>query len=147
MKTLILINFAATLAMFGIIWLIQILHYPLFAQVGQPNWPAYGAAHINRITLIVLPLMFVEAITALVMLLNPVEGLPQWASLVGFVLVGVIWFMTVFVNAAQHQRLLLNFDLSLHAALVTSNWIRTIAWTLRAGLMFWLVSKLIIESS
>ena len=34
-KLILLSNVAATLYMVGLIWCIQIVHYPLFAQVGK----------------------------------------------------------------------------------------------------------------
>jgi hypothetical protein len=50
-------NLAIAAALCGLIWTIQLVHYPLFALVGEAQWVAYGEAHRQRITWLVLPLM------------------------------------------------------------------------------------------
>ena len=46
-NTLLLIHVAATLAMSGVIWFIQIVHYPLLTLVGAAGFTTYEAAHIR----------------------------------------------------------------------------------------------------
>jgi hypothetical protein len=41
---------------------------------------------------------------------------------------------TAFVSAPLHERLNAHFDQALLKRLVATNWIRTVAWTVRAGL-------------
>lgn len=41
---LFLCQIAATLAMTGLIWFVQVVHNPLFARVGGEGWVAYAAA-------------------------------------------------------------------------------------------------------
>jgi len=36
-KTILFVQLFATLALTGIVWLVQIVHYPLFAFVGDEN--------------------------------------------------------------------------------------------------------------
>ncbi|MGB0385973.1 MAG: hypothetical protein ACPGWR_14225 [Ardenticatenaceae bacterium] len=40
MKLLLLIHTATTLSLVGLIWTIQLVHYPLFEQVGLDTYPA-----------------------------------------------------------------------------------------------------------
>lgn len=61
---IVLANLAATLTMFGVIWLVQLVHYPLFAGVGADGFTAYEATHQTRITWIVFPAMALELATA-----------------------------------------------------------------------------------
>ena len=46
-------------------------------------------------------------------------------------LLAVIWLSTALIQVPLHQRLGGGFDAEVHSRLVTSNWIRTVAWTLR----------------
>ena len=60
----------ATFAMTGLIWCVQLVHYPLFRAVGEPGYAAYQDAHMRLTTLVVGPLMLLEAATALWLLLD-----------------------------------------------------------------------------
>lgn len=138
-----LINLGATLAMFGVILVIQIVHYPLFSRVGAENFRAYEAAHTALITLVVFPLMLAELITALLLALQPPRSVPSLAAWIGLALVGVTWLSTAFIQVPLHGRLSAGFDASAHQALVATNWLRTIAWSLRAVLVLWMVWRIL----
>ena len=47
----------------------------------------------------------------------------------------VIWVATIALSVPCHEKLSLGFDASAHRRLVLTNWIRTIAWTLRGLLI------------
>ncbi|MDQ3247618.1 MAG: hypothetical protein M3Q45_00280 [Chloroflexota bacterium] len=141
---LILINLSATLIMVGVIWVVQIVHYPLFNQVGADSFVRYHAAHSSLITLVVGPTMVVEAVTtALLLFYRPphLSGLILW---IGAVLLALIWLSTGFVQVAQHTILGAGFDADVHRLLVTTNWIRTLAWSLRGLLMLWVVKGMLM---
>jgi sterol desaturase/sphingolipid hydroxylase (fatty acid hydroxylase superfamily) len=63
-------NLAATWFMVGLIWFVQVVHYPLFAAVpaGEP-FAAYHRQHVRRTTWVVAPVMLVELVTAVALLL------------------------------------------------------------------------------
>jgi hypothetical protein len=125
--------------MTGLIWFVQVVHYPLFRAVGAGDFVAYEAAHVRLTTFVVGPLMLLEAGTALWMVsFRPafVSPAKAWA---GLGLLAVIWASTAFLSVPRHDALRLGFNASAHAALVTTNWIRTVAWTVRAGLLLGLL--------
>ena len=64
----LLLQVAATLALVGLIWFVQVVHYPLFAKVGSSSFADYEQSHQRRTTLVVAPLMLVEAATAIALL-------------------------------------------------------------------------------
>ena len=147
MKAVLLLHVLSTLTMFGAIWIVQVVHYPLFAGVGTGGWAAYEAAHQTRITWVVGPAMVVELVTAVWLVLYRPEAIPAWAVLLGAALVGVLWASTAFVQVPLHSALSAGaFDAEAHARLVSSNWIRTVAWTLRAGLVLAFVWWLLPEA-
>lgn len=137
MKLVFLANLLATLTMFGAIWIVQVVHYPLFGQVGDATWPGYEAQHQSRITLVVGPAMVVELATAVWLALRPVPGIPAWTFVVGAALVGAIWASTAFVQVPLHASLAGGFSTDAHARLVSTNWIRTGLWSVRAALVAW----------
>ena len=143
MRWVLLLNVLSTLVMIGVIWTVQIVHYPLFAGVGEAGWGAYEAQHQQRITWVVGPTMLVELVTAVWLVIARPPGIPPWALILGAVLVGVIWASTAFVQVPLHNALGGRFDPSAHARLVATNWLRTLAWTVRGGLVLWVVHRLL----
>ncbi|MDX2163710.1 MAG: hypothetical protein SF162_20505 [bacterium] len=140
LKLLLLVHTAATLFMTGAIFIVQIVHYPLFRFVGADAFPAYQAAHMDAITLVVGPAMLLEAITGLLLAgavgtNAPFTGVGALLAWVGLGLIGVAWLVTMCISVPQHSQLMGGFDSGVHAALVASNWIRTLAWTARAGIV------------
>ncbi len=137
MRLLFLLQLLTTLAMFGLIWFVQVVHYPLFLAVPSPAFPAYEAAHANRTTYVVAPLMLLELATAAALLLPrlrpaPIQAREAW---LGALLVGVVWLSTGLVQVPLHNRLHTGYSAPLIRQLVATNWIRTVAWSARAILL------------
>lgn len=141
LKLVLLLNVTATLYMVGLIWCVQIVHYPLFAQVGKDGFASYEAAHSSLITLVVGPPMLIELATAGLLLFfrSPVIRLSE--AIIGVVLLAVIWLSTMFLQVPQHRVLSVGFDAAAHQFLVSSNWLRTVAWSLRGALVLWMTAK------
>jgi len=140
MRPDLLAQAAATLALVGLIWIVQVVHYPLFAQVGEERFPAYHAAHTRLITSVVAPLMLTELATALWLIAVPVSGVPAAAAWGGLLLVAVCWISTAGLQVPQHHKLSAGFDVQAHTRLVRTNWVRTIAWTARGALCLWMLT-------
>ncbi len=138
-----ILQLASTWFLVGLIWTIQVVHYPLFAGVGEDRFTAYEANHARLITLVVGPLMLVEAATTLLFITIRPSGVPAWTAWVGLALLAIIWVSTAVLQVPAHGRLAEGFDSSVHAGLVGTNWIRTIAWTARGILLAWLTWTLL----
>ncbi|MFN2371124.1 MAG: hypothetical protein ABR506_08230 [Candidatus Krumholzibacteriia bacterium] len=144
MEILLLIQAAATWALVGLIWTIQVVHYPLFAGVGREGYPAWQRAHMIRITAVVGPLMAVEAAASVFTVVAILRGnradlLPLAAA--ALALLAAIWLVTALVQAPIHGRLTAGFDPALHRRLVRTNWLRTLAWTVRGGLVLLMLAS------
>lgn len=133
---LLLLNAASTWALFGLIWTIQLVHYPLMRRVGAEVFPAYHAAHALAITPLVGVLMLVEGVTAVALVLNPPAGVARPLLWVALLLVVAHVAATALVSVPLHQRLAAGYDAALLDRLVATNWIRTAAWSARGVLMF-----------
>jgi hypothetical protein len=142
MTWLLIANAASTFFMAGLIWFVQVVHYPLFAAVGNSEFPAYSRLHQSLTTFVVGPPMLVEALTAGMLVVARPAGVSAWLAWTGFALVIVIWASTALLQIPAHGRLGSGFDASTAATLVSGNWIRTVAWSARAAIvaaMLWQV--------
>lgn len=138
---LLLTHASATLFMTGLIWFVQVVHYPLFALVGPDRFSTYERVHAARTTWVVAPCMLVELGTAVLLAARGAGRVPDWMPLAGLALLAVIWASTVLLQVPRHDVLAQGFEAGAHQALVTSNWIRTIGWTARSGLVIWMLSR------
>ena len=134
MNDLLDFQLAATAFMVGLIWFVQLVHYPLMAAVGADQFQVYEAEHQRRTSWIVGPVMLVELGLAVASVLWPSRG-DQGLMIVGLVLLVLIWISTALLQVPAHRSLANHFSEHAHRKLVQTNWIRTVAWTLRAVLL------------
>ncbi len=140
-KDLFLAQYAATLFMTGLIWFVQIVHYPLFASVHASTAPAgfrdYATLHANRTGFVVFPPMATELLTALAALFPSLRPavFPQAAAIASAVTVVLIWLSTGLLQVPLHSRLASKPTAGTIRSLVRSNWLRTALWTFRAILL------------
>ena len=137
--TLLLVHAAATLTMVGIIWFVQVVHYPLFAAVGPDGFVAYEARHTQLTAWVVGPPMVVEGVTALLLIAARPDGVPIALALASLALLGVVTASTVSFQVPIHGRLSQRWDPADAQRLVRTNWIRTIGWTARGVLALTMV--------
>ena len=138
-KLLLLANAGLTFYLVGLIWTIQVVHYPLFAEVGSESYVQYQAGHQWRITTIVLVPMILELGTAGLLMLIMRKPL----AVVAFALVLVVWASTFFLQVPAHTILDRGFDATAHNQLVSTNWVRTVAWSLRGVISLWWIWEII----
>lgn len=130
MTVVLVAQAVATLALAGLVWFVQLVHYPLFARVPRDAFAAYEREHARRTTWVVAPLMAVEAVCAVVLLaLEP--GAP---TVLGALLLGVVWASTFLVQVPCHRILERGWDMAAHRRLVRTNWLRTGAWSARGAI-------------
>lgn len=103
-----------------LIWIIQILHYPAFRFVRNEEFTAFSRFHGHRISQIVIPLMFLELALAL-----------YYPRPVIILLVTGVWLSTFFLQVPCHNKLTLGHDPRIVDRLISTNWIRTILWTVK----------------
>ena len=131
MQTIVSVHLFATLSMVGLIWFVQIVHYPMMANVGADGFEEYEQIHQQRTTIVVAPLMLAELATTLLLFQYSPSPVPQWMVLTGLGLLVAIWASTYLLQVPMHGKLASGFDADSHRFLVSSNWLRTFAWTAR----------------
>jgi hypothetical protein len=140
---IVLAHAAATLVLVGLIWTIQVVHYPLFDLVGRDGFVAYEAAHSARITAVIALPWAVQGVTTAALLLSSPDGLPRWLVWVAAVLAAVPVAATVLASVPAHTVLGGGFDAAAHARLVSTNWWRTAAWTAHGGVAIAMLAVLL----
>ena len=134
-----LAHLGATLYLVGVIWIVQILHYPLLADVGADGYAKYHKRHTSRVTPVVAPVMIIELLTAIYLVFVSFEQINAFYFWCGLALVLIIWISTFLVQVPLHEKLGAGFDIDVQQRLVRTNWIRTAVWTLRGALVLWIL--------
>ena len=126
---LYIFNIAVSWGLLLLIWLVQIIIYPGFDQIPSTGFKNYHRWYVKRISAIVLPLMICEVIISVGWLI--LENYSLY-SVIAILLVLIIWLSTFMLQVPMHQNLQSGKDQVCIQRLVNTNWIRTMAWTIRA---------------
>lgn len=121
----------ATLYMVGVVWFVQVVHYPLFQRIPAGEFAAYERLHTRLTTWVVMPPMILELATAIWLVLDSNRVVSANLAFAGLALVALIWLSTFAIQVPCHARLERNYDEAVARRLVSTNWIRTVAWSLR----------------
>ncbi len=141
MTALLAVHAAATWTMVGVIWFVQLVHYPMLDRAGSAGFAAYQRENTRRTSWVVILPMAIEALTAVALALRPPAGVPRAAAWAGLALVAAIWLSTALLQVPRHRRLESGYDAVSHRGLVGTNWIRTAAWSARGGLVLWMILR------
>jgi len=144
-QNLVLLQALCCFFLTGLIWTVQLVHYPSFVWIQRDKFSDYSDFHSFRISLIVIPFMIAELITAGLLVLTPVPMLTSKTALyANFVGVLLIWASTFILSVPCHTRLNLGFsDKTIHK-LVKTNWPRTLIWSARSVFWFTVISQSLI---
>ncbi len=140
---ILLIQIVSTLIMTGIIWFVQIVHYPLFLTIPDAQFTKYEYKHTLRTAWVVAPVMLIELGTSLFPLVYPSFYLLNIDYFLALILLLTIWISTFFLQMPLHQKLVNGYHQNTIVKLVRTNWIRTIAWSGRAILLLLYISHII----
>ena len=130
-EALLLAHAAVSLPLVGLIWFVQVVHYPLFALVGRERWGAYHAAHRSRTGLVVAGPMLLQLATAAALVLDDPRGL----TVASLALTVGVFAHTFLVAVPDHERLGRAHDPAVVARLARLNGIRTALWTAQAAVV------------
>ena len=122
-----------TSIMTGVIWVIQIVHYPSFHFIEKELYTAFQKFHMNKISIIVIPIMLAELITGIMLFLDKSSKSPF--LIISFIILVLIWLITGVFFTKAHNELITGYQELVVNQLVVMNWIRTLLWTLRLLLL------------
>jgi hypothetical protein len=145
-----LLQVVSTAMMTGLVWFVQLVHYPLFQTVSdlssEEAFGQYAEKHTRQTTWVVAPLMLCEAGTGIYLLYEPPKVIPmEWILwLTGLLILN--WVLTAFWSVPMHNQLVKGFHPKAHRWLMWSNTVRTLTWSVRTVLVtgmayLWIASK------
>ena len=137
MAQVVFINFIVSLILAGLIWTIQLVHYPSFHFISKDKFSSFMSFHVKSITFLVGPLMMIELITAIYLVLFRYNIL----SLLSIITVLFIWLSTILLSVPCHNKLAKAYDKKIIDRLVLTNWPRTVMWTVKAGLSLLILNQ------
>jgi hypothetical protein len=120
---------ASTLFMTGVIWFVQVVHYPLFNRVALDSFRRYHADHTRTTSFVVIVPMVLELLSSVALVFQPPTLADRWLAWVGLALVLVSWAVTFFCSVPAHDRLANGFDEETHRNLVGMNGVRVLSWS------------------
>jgi len=144
-KRLGVVHVLATWFMVGMIWTIHLVHYPLFAEVGDDAYVAYQATHVDRIGMLLAVPWLLEGVTLLGLVWLAYLGGRRDLRVpvtIGAVSMAAVLVISGFWSAPAHGELADGFDAAVHDRLMTANLLRALAWTVRGLTAAWIIALL-----
>ncbi len=135
----LMIHIISTSIMVGVIWVIQLVHYPSFKYVNESDYIIFQKYHMSNISYIVFPVMFTELITALIILFFGEKSLFFVLSLICLFL---IWVITGVLFTKYHSILKEGKDLMIIEKMIKANWIRALLWTMRLIMILFVIPQI-----
>lgn len=130
LNSVLIANIFCSFALFGLIWCVQMVHYPFFLRSDQINFIEHIAFHKNRISFIVVPLMITELVTSgILAFLSEQHAV---LNIFGFIIIILIWLVTFTIQVPLHGKLSNGYDKPAAQKLIKTNWIRTILWSFKS---------------
>lgn len=117
--------------MTGVIWIIQLIHYPAFLYVDSEKWLGFHQMHVNGITPLVAPLMVGELGLSIYWVYINLTALP----IIHLAMVLALWGSTFLIQVPIHNQIEKRNDRDLIEKLIRTNWIRTLLWTVKTTIL------------
>ncbi len=134
-----IIHCIATFIMVGVIWVIQLVHYPSFYFIEKKKYQSFQKFHMRNISYIVMPMMIIELFTGFILIVNfnNFKGYYNFNISLFFLL--CTWAITGIIFTKLHNELLKGYDKLIIKKIIKWNWIRTIFWTFRLFLLSYII--------
>lgn len=136
MELIFALHLFSTVFMTGLVWFVQVVHYPLFREIPQDDFPNYERKNM-RTGYVAIPTMVVELLTGLWLVYTD----PSAFWIVNTGLLFVTAMSTALFQAPMHLLLMSQASKKTIHSLIKTNWIRTVTWSVRSCMMLWLLMK------
>lgn len=121
--------------MIGIVWLQQLINFPLFTLVPKESFSVYHQAHLNRSQWLIAPLMLVEVLSAAFLLIWPIPQVSYYLYLINFLLIVLIWLETFLMQWPLQKKLRKEHSLVTIERLIKLNRLRAITWSCHGAVL------------
>tara|TARA_Y100000389_G_scaffold23346_1_gene19969 strand:+ start:736 stop:1116 length:381 start_codon:yes stop_codon:yes gene_type:complete len=126
--------------MLGLIFVTQIVSYPLFFKVEMDNFAAFHDDYVKRISFIAVPVMLAELFISTLVYYNFKSTL----SLLLLLLIVLIFLSTFLLQVPIHEKIKFGGRRFLFSRLVNTNWIRTFGWFVKSIISFLIIFEEIL---
>jgi hypothetical protein len=140
-EAILLICLFFSLYSVGMIWFLQLNHYPLYANVGRDVFKEYISIHNQRLLFpVILPSLLAFASSIALALRHPAE-IPDWSVWLVIALNAVTAVSTALVQGPAHSVLARDgYSAPIVRKVLSTNWLRTAAWTANGALLTWMTA-------
>lgn len=146
-KILFLIHSASTLYLTGMIWVVQLVHYPTFHWIDAERFTQFEKFHTRAMCWVVVPVMVAELVTGAILAWSlPIDSPFYWQPFfyANLTLVLLVWLSTFFLSVPLHGALSVKRDSQKISRLIQTNWLRTLLWTLKSLLLFFVLIRFVL---
>jgi hypothetical protein len=128
----------------GMSWVLQLMHYPLYHEVGTAEFSKYIRMNNQRaVAPAIMPALATLVVSMLMAWRRPVEVPPAIAVSAVLLNVAVLVSTAVWQGRLHGQLVQTGKSDATIALLVATNWIRTIAFTTQAAFAIWIIGRLL----
>jgi hypothetical protein len=132
---LFMIHLVSTSFMVGVIWIVQLVHYPTFLFIDEQKSNDFQKFHMSRISYIVMPAMTTELFSGIYIFIYSNMAIDSNLFLLALTILIINWIITALVFVKMHNKLLINYKIEIISLLVKWNWLRTLLWSVRLILL------------
>lgn len=132
---LFVIHLVSTSFMVGVIWIVQLVHYPTFLFIDEQKSNDFQKFHMSRISYIVMPAMTTELFSGIYIYIYSNMAIDSNLFLLALTILLINWIITALVFVKMHNKLLINYKIEIISLLVKWNWLRTLLWSVRLILL------------
>ena len=127
-----ILQIAVTGYLVGLIWLIQLIHYPAFRHIDPASWGTFHQAHSAVLGLLAGGPMIISLLvgTWLAYTVGDARQYAVWGCEI------VAWVVTFALSVPEHTRLARAKEDAAISRLIRWNWLRTLAWTVKLAVLF-----------
>jgi len=140
----LLINLLSTILIAGILWFVQLVHYPLFNEIPAKNFINYGYYHSRKVSGIIKPLFIVDFTTLILLLILLGSNLSTNLMIVNVTIFIITIVLTQIIFIPIHQKLSKSPNSQTISQLIRLNWIRTLIWSLKVVFMLIIIYETLI---
>lgn len=131
MQTIYFLHLIFSVTLIGLIWTMQIVHYPSFARVSAEGFTDFHRFHLKRARALTAPLMFLDLATALVLWSLGLNSALRFLLTFNLMISAAPLVLTFLIQMPLHKKLQQGQDHQTIQELIKSNWARTLIWTLK----------------
>lgn len=132
MTILLDIQVFVTYALVGLIWTVQLVHYPAFHYIEKSRFVEFERMHTGKIVWVVAPLMIVELLVCIALIVLGDTSMQQISL---SIIVISVWLSTFLLSVPLHKKLSHGKDRIAIERLIKTNWIRTILWSIKGAIV------------